>query len=394
MRSCCIALLVFFITNSLYAQKIYEMSAGDIKTEWVSFENPTGEKEKAAQSNNGAKGSAWKKIKPAEKVTLLNIKGSGTIQRIWATVNSRTRETLRSIKIEMFWDGEKTPAVSVPFGDFFGVGLGRVVPFESALFSSPEGRSFNCYIPMPFKSAARIMLTNESKKEVTFFYDINLTREKHDQLLYFHAYWSRNENVLGKDFEILPKVTGRGKFLGCNLGIITDTSYGTTWWGEGEVKMYLDGDSKYPSLAGTGTEDYIGTGYGQGTYMHQYQGCTIADKEKGYWAFYRYHIPDPVYFYKDCNVTIQQIGGAPRDSVIKIYNAGAKLIPVSVGGNNLFDRKDFPKLTHPDFPKEWTNFFRLDNYSAITYFYLDKPCNNLPPLASVQTRLEGLIEKK
>ena len=126
-----------------------------------------------------------------------------------------------------------------------------------------------------------------------FFYDVNFTMDDDHGLDigYFHAHFRReNPTNLRRDFEILPRVTGRGRFLGCTLGAIADAArYGTAWWGEGEVKMYLDHDSTYPTLSGTGTEDYIGTGWGQGQYAHLWHGCPIADHARMQYSFYRLH---------------------------------------------------------------------------------------------------------
>lgn len=145
----------------------------------------------------------------------------------------------------MFWDGDTKPAVDVPMGDFFCYNLGKPVVFESAFFSIGEGRSFNCYITIPFKTAAKILLVNEGDERVKLYYDVDFVLEKlAENSLYFHAYWTRQmTGELGKDFEILPKRTGTGRFLGVSVGLITDSSYEKSWWGGGEVKMYLDGDS-------------------------------------------------------------------------------------------------------------------------------------------------------
>ena len=392
-------IVLFFIAISINAQELYTLP-NNTRTGWISFENPAGGKGQGGKENKGAKGHPADIVMPSESKVLLDIKGAGVIQRIWLTLSDRSPKTLRSLKLEMYWDGEIRPAVSVPLSDFFGVGLGRTTNFQSALFSNPEGRSFNCYIPMPFRKAAKIILTNESKTAETLFYDINFLRvlTHPSNVLYFHSSWNRNNRTkLGEDFEILPKVTGKGRFLGCNLGIITDSLYAKSWWGEGEVKMYLDGDSKLPSLVGTGTEDYVGTAWGQGAFTNLYQGCPIADDSNRQWTFYRYHIPDPVYFTTDCRVIIQQMGGDGSDNVKKIVQAGAQLIPVTVSTQNSFikllDMNPVPKVSDPNFPNGWTNFYRLDNYSATAYFYLDKPANNLPPLAPLRERVEGLLEK-
>jgi hypothetical protein len=253
---------------------------------------------------------------------------------------------------------------------------------------------------MPFRKAAKIVITNESANPEVLFYDINFSRvAQHPAgVLYFHAYWNRNNRTkLGDDFELLPKINGRGRFLGCNLGIISNPVYGKSWWGEGEVKMYIDGDNKLPTLVGTGTEDYIGTAWGQGAFAHLYQGCPIADTTNKQWTFYRYHVPDPVYFNSDLRVIIQQIGGDFGDYMKKIAKAGAPLIPITVAAEKdfikLLEMNPVPKLSDANFPKGWTNFYRLDNYSAIAYFYLDKPANNLPALAPLKERTAGLLEK-
>lgn len=317
-------ILINILCSGLKAQELYEMPK-EKYTKWISFENRSGTKGTGATSNKGAKGYAFDYLKAGDSIDIVNLEGSGTVRRIWMTFNDRSPKMLRSIKIEMFWDDSDKPAVSAPIGDFFGIGLGQRLPFESALFSDPEGRSFNCILPMPFKKKARITLTNESDTDlIQLFYDVDLLMEEHeDDMLYFHTFWSReNKTKLGKDFAILPKVSGRGRFLGTNIGIKTDPVYEDTWYGEGEVKMYVDGDKTSPTIVGTGTEDYIGTAYGQQTYSHLYQGSPIADAKKGLFAFYRFHIPDPIYFYQDLKVTIQVIGGAGKEKVQEFINKG------------------------------------------------------------------------
>lgn len=388
--------LALFSLNSR-SQKLYDMPK-NTHTRWASFENIKSEKGEGGKENNGAKGHPFDRIKAGKTVTLLDVQGSGTVKRIWMTISDRSPEMLRALKIEMFWDGSSKPAVSVPLGDFFGEGLGIRTPFESALFSNPEGRSFNCIIPMPFKNGAKITLTNESSKNLeAIFYDVNLLKGPHKEkdLLYFHAYWHRSLHTsLQEDFKILPKVEGKGRFLGTNLGVATDKLYQDTWFGEGEVKIHLDGDGRYPTLVGTGTEDYIGTAYGQQTFSNQYQGSLVADPQKGIFTFYRYHIPDPVYFYDDIKVTIQQIGGAPRDKVRELLNKGAKLLPITVDHNSEFNKlleeKDAPKVKDKDFPKGWTNFYRSDDVSATAYFYLNKPTSKLPAIQPLKERIEAL----
>ena len=392
-----VLLIVSFYTVEVKAQQLYELPA-DAEARWVSFENRSGDKGRGAMENKGGKGHPSEWINAGQSVTLLDFDGAGIINRIWMTIIDRNSEALRAIHIEMYWDKATKPAVSAPLGDFFGVGLGRMAAFQSALFTNPEGKSFNCYIPMPFKTHARIVLINESKQNQLLFYDVDLTKvKKHlKNIAYFHAYWSNNKGVeLGQDFEILPRVNGKGRYLGANIGVIADKIYGDTWFGEGEVKTYLDGDNEYPTLAGTGTEDYIGSAWNLGPFSQLYQGATVVDKQKKQFAFYRYHIPDPIYFHTDCRVTIQQIGGAGRDLIRAIVKAGGKAKPISVGTSRslikLLDDPAYPDLFDDKFPAdEWVNFYRVDNYSATAYFYLDKPESNLPQLAPLVERIKGV----
>jgi hypothetical protein len=398
LKFTCFVFVLALAKSTLHAQELYKIP-NDTETGWASFENPTAGKGKGGAENKKAKGHPSDNIAPGETKTLLDIKGAGVIQRIWLTINDRSPGMLRSLRLEIYWDESKKPAVSVPLGDFFGVGLGRKVAFQSALFSDPEGRSFNCYIPMPYRKAAKIVLLNEHSKPVHLFYDIAFQRVKShsDDVLYFHAYWNRVlKTELGKDFEILPTVKGKGRFLGMNMGVITNPLYQTSWWGEGEVKMYLDGDTDLPTINGTGTEDYIGTAWGQGLFNHLYQGCLVADEKNRQWALYRYHVPDPIYFTKDCKVTIQIMGGEMRDKVREYAKNGAPLIPVTVSGKEftkLLEKTPALQLTDVNFPEGWTNYYRQDDVSATAYFYLSTPASDLPPLQQTQVRIEALPEK-
>jgi hypothetical protein len=289
---------------------------------------------------------------------------------------------LRGLKIECFWDDATEPAVAAPFGDFFGTGLGRTVAFESAYFSNPEGRSFNCRAPMPFRRNMRIVLTNETAVDLNaLYYEVNFTvgDQLPESALYFHAHWRRESPTTERrDFEIVPRITGRGRFFGCNLGVIADRKrYHTTWWGEGEVKIYLDGDGALPTLCGTGTEDYIGTAWGQGRYDHLFQGCHLADAEKMQYCFYRYHGPDPVYFQRELRVTIQQMGcwdPATRWSL-------AQKSPVLREADDTGTAVDWTKDNRP-----YVLFERQDDWSSCAYFYLDTPTNGLPTLADLVSR--------
>ena len=368
---------------------LYQKPAG-VQTRWTSFENPTGAAGNGAKENGGAKGFAFKGIAAGEAVTLLDVKGSGVIRRMWMTITDRSPEMLRSLHLDMYWDGCEKPAVSAPLGDFFCAALGLPVAFESALFANPEGRSFNCFIPMPFYRSARIVLTNRSATPLKhLFYDINYTLEPlaADEALYFHAFWNRENPVaLGKEYTVLPTLAGIGRFLGVCFGVNAAEAYGTAWFGEGEMKFYLDGDDAHPTLCGTGTEDYIGTAWGQGTYAHMTQGCLVADDDAHKYVFYRFHTVDPIVFSQSLRVTMQDIGGCSRDVLLACAERGA---PYHIVSHDVADAAFTPlyltdfKLTS-DEKDGWYNFFRQDDFSSTAYFYYDKPCTELPakdPLA-------------
>ena len=369
-----------------------------VQTRWSSFENPAAAQGAAALENAGAKGHAFDRLHAGETKPLLEIEASGLITRIWMTISDRSPEMLRSLKLEMFWEGEEKPAVSTPLGDFFGVGLGRRTPFKNALFSDPEGRSFNCTIPMPFRKQARITLTNDSDRDlIHLFYDVDLLTgiEHETDTLYFHTNWRRESpNSLGDDY-ILLKTEGSGRFLGCNVGVIANPAYQGSWWGEGEFKARFGGE-EHPTLCGTGLEDYIGTGWGQGAYSHRTQGCLVADAKLGQWAFYRFHIEDPIYFDSGAVFSFQTIGGSGKSQVIEMQNRGVPLHPVSIdpGGMSIFiklnEQENPVDLQSPETADGWVNFWRQDDWSSTAYYYSDSPEGSQPPLAPVAERTLGL----
>jgi hypothetical protein len=349
--------------------------------------------------NRGAKGHAWDSIAAGATYVLADVRGAGTIDRMWMTIDDRSPEVLRGIKLEIYWDGADTPAVSVPLGDFFLQAAGEMVPMETALFASPEGRSFVSYVKMPFRRSARLVLTNETGKKVNLFYDVDCRTSPAQaaDALYFHAWWHREtRSALGKDFRILPAISGHGRFLGASIAVLTNPAYGKSWWGEGEVKVRLDGDRTQPSLVGTGTEDYIGSAWGQGAYINRYQGAPVATWDNGgSWSFYRFHIPDPVWFHDGIEVSLAQIGGAPKADVIGFQKAGAPLIPVTVDNGNRdggFEAllTSGKKLTDPSVGDGWTNFYRSDDVAAVAYFYSDRPDRMLPAIQPASERMRDL----
>ncbi len=382
-------LLALLFTAPAFAQsQLYEMPAGE--THWASPENPTGAHGIAGLNNNGGKGHPSDWIPAHGSIVLADVKGAGIIDRIWLTIDDRSAQRLRELRLDIYWDGAKTPAVSAPLGDFFAQNAGEMKTMDTALFVSAEGRSFVSLIPMPFRTGARVVISNDGDTALgSIFDDVDYRTMKSvpDDALYFHAWWHRDRaTTLGQPFQVLPQVTGRGRFLGASYEVQTNPLYGKSWFGEGEVRMTVDGGGY--SLSGTGTEDYIGDAWGQNAFIGRYTGAPVADDTTGRFSFYRFHIPDPVVFTQDLNVVWQQLGGFPKADVIAMQKAGAPLVPVTVGGKMLLDHPQ--PLTDSDVPDGWVCFYRSDDVSAVAYFYLDRPENGLPPLAPVADRIADL----
>lgn len=351
----------------------------DMRTRWASFENPRGEKGAGGMTNRGAKGHAFDRMAPGQTYELMNVQESGVVRRIWITVSDRSEQMLRGLRLRAYWDGSEQPAIDCPLADFFTFSLAQMSAFESELFTSPEGRSLNCFVPMPFARSARITLTNETALKLNhLFYDVDYTLEpvNPQETLYFHATFGRQKGgTIGKDLEILPRVQGTGRFLGMSVGVLTDPAYAGSWWGEGEVKVYLDGDGPHPTLVGTGGEDYIGTAWGQGVFAHRTQGCHESNVESGRFSFYRLHTVDPIVFHEDISVTLQAIGGAPGDKLLEIQR-NAPLQVISCDGEGAFQRlyeQDGFVLSESNREDAWYNFYREDDYAFVAYYYLDRP---------------------
>ena len=361
------------------------------KTRWASAENYDALPGQSAKANFGRKGSACRgDVKPGESFVMAHAEGAGTVRRIWVTISDRSFELLRGLTLRAYWDGEEKPAIEAPLGDFFGLALGRTPRFESAWFDNPEGRSFNCRLPMPFRKGFKMTMTNESPKRFDmFFYDVNFTlgEEHGPDTGYLHSFFNHeNPTTLRQDYTILPKVEGRGRFLGCNQGVIANVAtYGPSWWGEGEVKMYLDGDTDYPTLCGTGTEDYIATAWGLGEYSHLWHGCPVCDHPRAEYCFYRLHGPDPVYFQEHMRVVIQQLGCPDREATIKHMKESG--IHEWVAGGDGTGRYTLESIEQGG---PLGLFERDDDWCSTAYFYLDKPASGLPAIEPYEARVANL----
>ncbi|OQA02048.1 MAG: hypothetical protein BWY69_01205 [Planctomycetes bacterium ADurb.Bin401] len=283
-----------------------------VESRSITAENPTGEKGKGgmAASNLGVgrKGRALVNLNPGEKITLCDIKGPAVIRRIWVTLPAK-KENLLGFVVRGYWDGQKNPSIEAPIGYFFGSAHGIAKAYQSAVHSMTDTAGMSIYLQMPFLKNAKFTITNEGpEKYVPFYYQVDYTINEKlpNDIGRLHVSFRReNPTTLGEDFTILPKRTGMGRFLGCVLGI---NNVDNKWWGEGEVKMFLDGDEKLPTICGTGTEDYIGHAWGFHNNAFLYGGMAFRDDKL--YTLYRWHLPDPIYWKKDIRITLQQIGAS------------------------------------------------------------------------------------
>ncbi len=312
---------------------LYRLS--DAQTRSISPENFTGEKGKggmaipdpdapgnSANATQAARdlGQGWKvnpyvRIQPGETFTLAEIEGPGAIQHIWMTPTGNWRFSV----IRFYWDDEETPSVEVPVGDFFGMGWGVYAHLNSLAICVNPGSAFNCYWPMPFRKKCKITMENiNDKDEMRLYYQIDYTLTKvPDDAAYFHARFKRDNPNQTSDYTIVDNIKGKGQFVGLYLAWGVNNN---GWWGEGEIKFFLDGDSKFPTICGTGTEDYFCGSYNfdrEGSYkefctpyagLHQVIRPDGAYNSQQRFGLYRWHIVDPIRFEKDLKVTIQDLG--------------------------------------------------------------------------------------
>lgn len=339
---------------------------------WITFENKTGAKGMAGSENNGAKGHAWEHIFENEEKVLCDYSGQGVVRRIWITLSNRTPEFLRGVIIRMYWDNASVPQVCAPIGDFFCMSTGKIKSFENKFFTTAEGRSFCSYIPMPFFEHCKITLTNESGKYINnLFYDIDISLEElcEDDMLFYTRFCEISDNELGVDAQILPKTVGKGRFLGASIGVFPNSDrYGKLWWGEGEVKIYLDGDNRLPTICGTGAEDYIGSAWELGEFCNMRSGCT--DKSDSAVSMYRFHTDDEIFFEKDIMVTIQTIGGGMADAVKEAIKNGAEIELTTFDDGDVHHIKG--KSFDPDDLCGYVCFYRRDRWRMTAYYYLKK----------------------
>jgi hypothetical protein len=299
------------------------------KTRSISPENFTGEKGRGGMATEGTGanaardlGQGWKvspsvKIKPKQVFTLAEITGSGAIQHIWMTPTGNWRFSI----IRFYWDGETTPSVEAPVGDFFASGWGRYAQINSLAVTVNPGSAFNSYWTMPFRKSARITMENIAEEEMTLYYQVDYTlTDIEPDAAYFHAQFRRSNPLPYKQvYTLLDGVKGEGHYVGTHMNWGVNNN---GWWGEGEIKFFMDGDTDYATIVGTGTEDYFCGSYNfENRETRQYQpfstpytGLSLVIKPDGVYqsqqrfSLYRWHIPDPIRFEKDLRVTIQALG--------------------------------------------------------------------------------------
>ena len=312
---------------------LYRMS--NAKTRSISPENFTGEKGKGgmavpsekdnlntANASHAARdlGQGWKVnpfiiIKPGQTFTLAEIDGPGAIQHIWMTPTGNWKFSI----IRIYWDDEKEPSVECPVGSFFAMGWNEYAPLSSLAVCVNPGSAFNCYWPMPFRRKCRITMENvNNQDEMRLYYQIDYTlTDVPADAGYFHAQYRRTNPNTTSDYTIVDNIKGKGQFVGLYLAWCVNNN---GWWGEGEIKFFIDGDGKFPTICGTGTEDYFCGSYNfdrNGQYkefctpyagLHQVIRPDGTYKSQQRFGLYRWHIMDPIRFEKDLKVTIQDLG--------------------------------------------------------------------------------------
>jgi hypothetical protein len=311
-----------------------------VRSRAITAENPSGAKGAGGSSASllgpGRKGRAYLPLASGETLTLADIEGPGMIRHIWITVPDTTAAgpyVLRDLVLRITWDDAVEPAVEAPLGDFFCNGFAeRALVTSLPLVVAPSG-GMNCYFPMPFRQRARVTLTSEHPGDIEavfFQIDHTLADDVGPEAAYFHAQWRRTRDARrGEDHVILDGVRGSGAYVGTFIAL---TALERFWWGEGEMKFFIDGDTDLPTICGTGLEDYVGGawgfqdtpgsdgepevrtfsapffGYPQRTIHDRSRRSPYATAMPPAHGMYRWHLPDPIYFQEDLRVTVQQIG--------------------------------------------------------------------------------------
>ena len=300
----------------------------------------------------------YRELAPGGTLTLLDADGPGEVTHVWMTIASPERFHLKKLVLRMYWDGEATPSVETPVGDFFGLGLGDYFLYQSAPLAVGADKALNSFFPMPFRTHARITVTNEGQDKVdAYYFNIDYRVYSHPlaaDTLYFHAQYrqcapctaipSDGKNLDGKDNYVWLEAQGRGHFAGVTMSVLENAD---GWWGEGDDMFFVDGE-KLPSINGTGTEDYFlgAWDFGGKPFAYQLFGAPQVGPERAgsRWSVYRFHLDSPITFTKSLRATIEH--GHAND--------------------------------------------RADNYYSVAYWYQSEPHAAFPALPTVEDRLPRL----
>jgi hypothetical protein len=313
---------------------LYRLSPA--KSRSISPENFNGAKGAGGKATTGTGsgpardlGQGWKLspsvvIKAGQTFTVAEIEGPGSIQHIWMTPTGNWRYSI----LRFYWDDEPTPSVEAPVGDFFGMGWGQYAALQSLAVCVNPGSAFNCYWPMPFRKKCRITMQNIDTKDMTLYYQVDyLETQIPNDAAYFHAQFRRvNPLPYKQNYTLVDSIVGKGQYVGTYLAIGV---HNNGWWGEGEIKFYMDGDTEFPTICGTGTEDYFCGSYDFDTqqktpnghsesryteFCSPYTGLPQVIRGDGHYnvsqrfGLYRWHITDPIRFEKGLKATIQDLG--------------------------------------------------------------------------------------
>ncbi|MFZ0201720.1 MAG: glycoside hydrolase family 172 protein [Candidatus Sulfotelmatobacter sp.] len=326
-----ISLAICALACVLLSASAWAQFEGSQSAQLTSLISPHSYVQKRASSYDRSGGNDdFRKIPPGETLALLDDSGPGIITHIWITIASPEKYHLKKLVLRMYWDGETSPSVEAPIGDFFGLGLGDYFLFESTPLAVASDKALNCFFPMPFRKRARITVTNEGKEEVdAFYFNIDyqaLNNDLPSGTLYFHAQyrqatpakgwtnqWQSNDaaavnakkNLDGQDNYVWLEATGQGHFVGVTMSILQNQD---GWWGEGDDVFFIDGE-KRPSINGTGSEDYFLGAWAFGDHPFSYalfgapvKGSEFAGSRS---SLYRFHLDSPIPFTKSLRATIE-----------------------------------------------------------------------------------------
>lgn len=300
-----------------------------LRSRSISAENPTGAPSMGGRATEGtgahaarSLGKTWKvspsiNVPAGSTVTLADASGPGVLQHFWISVRP---EWWRGLVLRFYWDGASEPSVEVPLGDFFGLGWEEYATLSSKFVVSAPYCALNAYWPMPFRTRARVTLENVRDRDAVIYYYLDYAEgDVPDDAMYFHSTWRRSDPVSGGLHEICD-VVGAGKYLGVYMAVGV---HHPGWWGEGELKFFVDDDEEFPTICGTGTEDYFGgawdfevPGRGYVEYSTHYLGLHQVIRPDGLYSsqqrfgMYRWHEMDPVNFSQRLRVTVQDLGWA------------------------------------------------------------------------------------